>query len=79
MGYKYTISFGSNNNKYIYNGWNNTTTNKPCPLYKFNLNIHEHKPFSLNTNTCKLNFGLNSRHRYSFNNDSADLIYGRKK
>ena len=67
-----------NNNKYIYNGWNNPITNKPCPLYKFNWNIHENKPFSLNTDNCKINFDLKQEEKYSFNKGSAVLIYVRK-
>jgi hypothetical protein len=67
-----------NNNKYIYNGWNNPITNKPCPLYKFNWNIHENKPFSLNTNNCKIDFNLKEKERYSFNKGNIVLIYVRK-
>ncbi len=55
-----------NNSKYIYNGWNNPLTNKPHPLYKFNWNIHQYNPFSLN------------HLQYSFNKGDAVLIYVRK-
>lgn len=69
-----------NNFKYVYNGWNNPITNKPCPLYKFNWNLHHNKPFSLNTHDCKLDFDLKIKNteKYSFNNGSAVLIYVRK-
>jgi hypothetical protein len=69
-----------NNYKYVYNGWNNPITNKPCPLYKFNWDLHHNKHFTLNTNDCKLDFDLKIKNteKYSFNNGSAVLIYVRK-
>ena len=66
-----------NNNRYIYNGWINPTTKKPCSLIKFNWNLKETNNFTLNTKDCKLNLDLSGKHHYSFNKGSALLIYVR--
>ena len=80
-----------NNQRYVYNGWTRTTNDpamkgkinetaieSPCSLMKFNWNLKKHIPFCLNTDLCKLDFGINKDDLcFSFGAGGRLLIYVR--
>jgi predicted transcriptional regulator len=80
-----------NNEHYVYNGWNKDGNIKfdvnkfryknsiPCPLMKFNWNIHKDTKFNLNPDLCKLDFIKNDNkdHCYSFNKGRRTFIYAK--
>jgi predicted transcriptional regulator len=79
-----------NNEHYVYNGWdknyNKFDVNKfrykksiPCPLMKFNWNIHKDTKFNLNLDLCKLDFIKrdNDNLCYSFNKGRRTFIYAK--
>ncbi len=79
-----------NNERYVYNGWdrnrNMFDVNKfrykksiPCPLMKFNWNIHKDTKFNLNLDLCKLDFIKNDNKNlcYSFNKGIRTFIYAK--
>jgi len=76
-----------NNNKYVYNGWNQTTidpgikntTNireSPCSLMKYDWDVTKDIDFCLNNTTCKLDpITKNSDLCFNFKNKNKILIY----
>ena len=81
-----------NNNKYVYNGWSNTSTdpaiikknisnnNSPCSLMRYNWDLKKDEEFCLNTKLCKLDFDIDKKNLcFSFNkiNTRRTLIYVR--
>lgn len=79
-----------NNERYVYNGWNKDgnkfDVNKfrykksiPCPLMKFNWNIHKDTKFNLNLDLCKLDFIKrdNDNLCFSFNKGIRTFIYAK--
>jgi hypothetical protein len=80
-----------NNQRYVYNGWNKDDNIKfdvnkfrliksiPCPLMKFNWNIHKDTKFNLNLDLCKLDFIKkdNDNLCYSFNKGRRTFIYAK--
>lgn len=79
-----------NNEHYVYNGWdrnrNMFDVNKfryknsiPCPLMKFNWNIHKDTKFNLNLDLCKLDFIKrdNDKLCFSFNKGIRTFIYAK--
>ena len=71
-----------NNNKYVYNGWSNTSTdpaiikknisnnNSPCSLMRYDWDLKKDEEFCLNTKLCKLDFD---------NIDKTDLCFSFNK
>jgi hypothetical protein len=80
-----------NNNRYVYNGWSNTSTDPaivkknisnnegPCSLMKYNWDLKNHEEFCLNTKLCKLDFDNIDKKDlcFSFKSDRMTLIYVR--
>lgn len=82
-----------NNNHYVYNGWQSTTTDpamrhnidkglstSPCSLMPYNWNIKKDQDFCLNPKTCKLDFGAYVNPAtlcFSFAKGDKTLIYVR--
>lgn len=80
-----------NNERYVYNGWTRTTNDPAmrgqatdtavdsnCSLIEFNWDLKRSLPFCLNTQYCKLDFGVNKKDLcFSFAKGERLLIYVR--
>jgi len=79
-----------NDNRYVYNGWNSTTTDpammnkndskqlSPCSLMKYDWDLRKDESFCLNSKTCKLDFiERNDDLCFSFAKGDRILIYVR--
>ena len=78
-----------NNNKYVYNGWSNISTDPaivkkvnlnnegPCSLMKYEWDLNKHEEFCLNPSLCKLDFDNIDKTDlcFSFKSDRMTLIY----
>ena len=77
IGFHTIACITCNENKYIYNGFLNTTSS-PCPLIPYNWNLKDKKPFSFDTtNRCRLNtesVNVGSELCFSFDNNNSDCI-----
>jgi len=67
------------NNRYVYNGFNRTIENTPCPLIKFNWNLRIDTSFCLDTDKCELPYPDDEdeviNECFSFNKGNRILVY----
>jgi len=86
LNYHAIAGITCNDNKYVYNGWNSSTTDgglkntlnvkdSPCSLMKFDWDIHKNSEFCLNLEKCKLDPNIISDEELCFN--FANNISGR--
>ncbi len=78
-----------NGNRYVYNGWNEQTTDptlrkakigltSPCSLMKYDWNVRKDESFCLNQKTCKLDFIVDPNDLcFSFAKSKRFLVYAR--